>query len=605
MKLPAWAKRIRVIATLGGIAFGVLMLSSLYFVHFRFSHQTNSENRDELMALVKSSLQASLEYPLTMGEADSIQKIVDELVKLDTIYGIEVRDKEGRVVSRMDGADGKQIPVIQKTFNITAKQVEGLSLDPKFDLVGKAEETTVLGTVTVSFSALTATEKLDSALNLHAGVVVGLLMILALSLGSYVWTQHRFIGRMRDHVGMMRRGERIEPVREFIEEYEDLAREIDGLSGVYAERGIEAQAFRISQSRALDQITGTEQGIQELIYKLSAATKSTDGKVVQGMMSAALKDLETHLGKLRSVKRFRQVVESRINESPSMFYVEGLVDALASQWGDGRVKVQCQGTLGDSDGKTGNVSGKPETISLVVRELISNALRFDDKGIITLGWKINSDMDSDWLEISVDDQGRGIHKEIVETMFDPFVSGGKNSGFGVGLSIVKHLVNSVKGSITVEEKAIGARISIAVPVLAERVPETPDVHDMGSVGLIDDNVYSLDVLRSWIRNCSIFEGDPKKADITGIDVMFIDMTMTGRDTIRSIRDIRDNNPMCQVVLMTCGPRQSLIEKLGADGVEGYVISKPVSQVQLEEVSIKLREYKATVSDLLGKITFKE
>jgi signal transduction histidine kinase len=56
----------------------------------------------------------------------------------------------------------------------------------------------------------------------------------------------------------------------------------------------------------------------------------------------------------------------------------------------------------------------------------------------------------EWVEIRIRDNGHGIPSAIAETLFEPFVSQGKENGTGLGLTVVQKIVQDHAGEITVE-----------------------------------------------------------------------------------------------------------------------------------------------------------
>jgi two-component system nitrogen regulation sensor histidine kinase NtrY len=76
----------------------------------------------------------------------------------------------------------------------------------------------------------------------------------------------------------------------------------------------------------------------------------------------------------------------------------------------------------------------------------------------------------DAIEISVADSGHGVTPELKEKLFLPYFST-KKRGTGLGLAIVSRIVEDHRGSIRVEEnKPIGARFIVELPIVADTVP---------------------------------------------------------------------------------------------------------------------------------------
>lgn len=102
----------------------------------------------------------------------------------------------------------------------------------------------------------------------------------------------------------------------------------------------------------------------------------------------------------------------------------------------------------------------------IIGNLISNAIKYSDKGTITLrGYS-----DEEWLAIEVEDEGIGIAPEDLDKVFDQFTqldmsSTRKVEGTGLGLSITRHLVEMHGGSINVESTlGMGSKFTVRLPV---------------------------------------------------------------------------------------------------------------------------------------------
>lgn len=91
-------------------------------------------------------------------------------------------------------------------------------------------------------------------------------------------------------------------------------------------------------------------------------------------------------------------------------------------------------------------------IERVILNLLSNAIKFSSKGSNIL---VNVSSDDDWIKILVKDEGIGISNENQDIIFNEFVQIDKsftrsNEGSGIGLSVVKSLVNIHGGIINIE-----------------------------------------------------------------------------------------------------------------------------------------------------------
>ncbi|MFH1679810.1 MAG: HAMP domain-containing sensor histidine kinase [Candidatus Eisenbacteria bacterium] len=112
----------------------------------------------------------------------------------------------------------------------------------------------------------------------------------------------------------------------------------------------------------------------------------------------------------------------------------------------------------------------PKRTRRVVRNLLDNAIKFSHaSGKV----RIRSEAEKDSIALRVSDQGVGIPQESLDTIFDSFhqIDGSEtrtHGGAGIGLSLVKGLIESQRGSISVDsEPGKGSVFTI-------RLPRTPD-----------------------------------------------------------------------------------------------------------------------------------
>jgi len=105
----------------------------------------------------------------------------------------------------------------------------------------------------------------------------------------------------------------------------------------------------------------------------------------------------------------------------------------------------------------------PGKLKVVVKNLIGNAVKFTKAGSITVAAH-NHD---GGVEISVTDTGVGISQEAIELIFEPFHqvdNSGQLGGTGLGLHIVKRLLELLGGTVTVEsEVGRGSTFRVWVP----------------------------------------------------------------------------------------------------------------------------------------------
>lgn len=107
----------------------------------------------------------------------------------------------------------------------------------------------------------------------------------------------------------------------------------------------------------------------------------------------------------------------------------------------------------------------PRRIQQLLINLIVNALKFTEKGSVIIDAKLNNNL----LQFTVTDTGIGIKPEDLPKIFDRFVKFDHHSsnkeGSGIGLTLVQHIVEVLKGEITVESKEnSGSTFIVSFPV---------------------------------------------------------------------------------------------------------------------------------------------
>ncbi|NNG27619.1 MAG: ATP-binding protein, partial [Ignavibacteriaceae bacterium] len=71
-----------------------------------------------------------------------------------------------------------------------------------------------------------------------------------------------------------------------------------------------------------------------------------------------------------------------------------------------------------------------------------------------------------WINLNIKDEGPGIPEEIQNKIFDPFFTEGNKTGEGLGLSLVKNIMDAHEGKISFESSADGTTFIISLPVIA-------------------------------------------------------------------------------------------------------------------------------------------
>ena len=135
--------------------------------------------------------------------------------------------------------------------------------------------------------------------------------------------------------------------------------------------------------------------------------------------------------------------------------VGALVDELsreltaAADKPDVRLGWQCSGDAGV-------LRSDPLKLKMILRNLVTNALKFTDEGRVSLDARANDG----GVQFEVSDTGAGIPHDALPTLFDPFtqahgVESRRKGGAGLGLHLVHRLVEVLGGNVAVVATEVG------------------------------------------------------------------------------------------------------------------------------------------------------
>jgi signal transduction histidine kinase len=109
-------------------------------------------------------------------------------------------------------------------------------------------------------------------------------------------------------------------------------------------------------------------------------------------------------------------------------------------------------TLETDDAGPCLVEGGEEAASDVVSNLLVNALEASDEGSAIRIRFARPPAQPEYIELSVEDQGRGIPKDKLDKIFQPFFTT-RAGGTGLGLAIVKRRLDEIGGSVECQSPA--------------------------------------------------------------------------------------------------------------------------------------------------------
>ncbi len=244
----------------------------------------------------------------------------------------------------------------------------------------------------------------------------------------------------------------------------------------------------------------------------------------------------------------------------------------------------------------------PVRIAQVVSNLLNNASKFSEPGRRI--W-LDVQRDHECASIRVKDEGVGVPRDKREEIFEIFVQVDpslerRRSGLGIGLTLVKSLVELHGGSVTVSSPGPGkgSTFDVQLPVLAlDRVPETPrrapdppySMHQR--ILVIDDNQDAADSLSALLRMLghevtTVYDGESgvREAERVHPAVVLCDIGMpgmTGLDVARAIRASERGSHMALIAVTGYG-HPDAVRDAHAAGFDLHLV-KPVDINKLSSV----------------------
>ncbi|WP_125723637.1 GAF domain-containing hybrid sensor histidine kinase/response regulator [Flavobacterium ustbae] len=243
------------------------------------------------------------------------------------------------------------------------------------------------------------------------------------------------------------------------------------------------------------------------------------------------------------------------------------------------------------------VIGDQGRLNQILVNLIGNSLKFTSEGEVTVSVKKVDETDESYsLKFSVKDTGVGIPENKIGTIFERFTQGEESTtrkfgGTGLGLNIVKQLVELQKGEVHVKSKVNRGSefffiLSYKKTDSAEMAIKTISKNDLGNLKILlcEDNVLNQKLAKSVINNFG-FELDIAQNGEEGIellskneyDLVLMDLQMPVKDGYQTTEYIRcEMNSNIPIIAMTAHSLVGEQELCYKVGMNAYV-PKPFKQ----------------------------
>ena len=268
------------------------------------------------------------------------------------------------------------------------------------------------------------------------------------------------------------------------------------------------------------------------------------------------------------------------------------------------------------------LKGSSLQLRRIMVNLLSNAIKYNKPNgtIDTYAEELSCDGTTVWYEFKIVDTGIGMSEEFIkEQLFKPFTQEKNDArtlyrGTGLGMSIVKALLDKMGGSIEVESQlGEGSTFTFRLPFkVDENAIETQKEEQSSGeqklegkqILLVEDNEINMEIAEFYLKELGIVvdeawngkeaidkfeESAPGTYDLILMDIMM--PVMGGREAARRIRTLeRPDAETVRIYAMTAQVSSESVHKCLASGMNGH-IAKPIDESKLREILTRCESVK--------------
>lgn len=243
--------------------------------------------------------------------------------------------------------------------------------------------------------------------------------------------------------------------------------------------------------------------------------------------------------------------------------------------------------------------GDPVRLHQIILNLVSNAVKFTNNGIITISVSLVNELDGNvTIEFAVTDTGIGIQKDKITKIFENFQQASSGTsrlygGTGLGLAIVKQLVESQGGSIRVKSN-LNEGSTFSFTLSFQKTKEQVDLVEI--VLDLDDDIKNIkvlvveDIALNQLLMKTLLDDFGFDRDIAAngkiaieklhsktYDIILMDLQMPEMNGFEATQYIRNTmNSKIPIIALTADVTTVDLAKCKAVGMNDY-IAKPVDE----------------------------
>jgi CheY-like chemotaxis protein len=262
------------------------------------------------------------------------------------------------------------------------------------------------------------------------------------------------------------------------------------------------------------------------------------------------------------------------------------------------------------------LKGDPIRLRQIITNVLQNAIKFTDEGLIKFMIDVKSSNDNQViLEFNITDSGHGISKEKLHTIFESFTQQSINNkrkygGLGLGLFIVKALIEKANGAITINSLPNqGTVCTFSIPfgkvILQEeeQIVKKATTYDLlgKRILVVEDNAMNQMVIKMILKKWQNTEFDMANNGEESLaflekhkyDAILMDLQMPVMDGYEATIAIRSgvcgiNNKNIPIIAVTADVMETTKKRVLEIGMNDY-LSKPIEKELLFKTVLKYTE----------------
>ena len=359
--------------------------------------------------------------------------------------------------------------------------------------------------------------------------------------------------------------------------------------------------------------------INGILGMLSIIEKSQDDPERQRDCRNKIRVSTEHLLSLvNDVLQFSKLDSGRTTEAEESFALRDILENSIALLDERAKERGIRLTLEEIDIQHGRVIGNPLYLQQILMNIIDNAIKYNHPqgAVFVQAKEMSCRGDTAEYQFVVEDTGIGIGEEFKKHIFEPFTQEHKSArthynGVGLGMSIVKQLVDQMKGHIEVESQiGSGSMFRITLPMQIDGVRDAQAVdegqNETGTIDgmrvlLVEDNEINCEIIEFMLKDAGakvVTANDGKEAvdafaasapetfDCVLMDLMM--PVMSGYEAARVIRAMdRADAKTVPIIALSANAFDEDVAMAKDAGMNEH-LAKPVDMGKMFRVMNRLR-----------------